>query len=112
MKLPKSFTTVTPLSKTIALAMFIVLPICAFFYGRYYQQLLDNGNPPKVIMQYRVEKPTPLASQLPNTTTTCKTDFDCPRGYYCTRVGPIIYNPKTKDSSGLTCHKKGSFVPL
>jgi len=41
-KLPKSWTTVTRLSKTIALALFILLPILAFFLGTYYQQEIDR----------------------------------------------------------------------
>ena len=41
MKLPRWLTTVTPLSKKIALLLFIVMPIAAFHYGRYYQKGFD-----------------------------------------------------------------------
>jgi len=39
--LPKELTTVTTVSKTVALLMFIVLPICGFFIGMHYQAALD-----------------------------------------------------------------------
>lgn len=41
MKLPPSFTTVTPLSKTITMIVFVILPVLGFFYGVRYQQKLD-----------------------------------------------------------------------
>lgn len=41
MKLPKSVTTVTPLSKTLALLMFILFPIAGFYIGMQYQKALD-----------------------------------------------------------------------
>jgi len=37
MKLPKSFTTVTTLSKILALTLFVSLPFLGFFSGRKYQ---------------------------------------------------------------------------
>jgi len=106
MKLPKSFITVTPLSKTIALVLFIIFPICAFFYGRYYQQLIDKGNQPKIIVEYKYQKPISSPSQTTKSTTSCQSNFDCPAGYYCTRIGPIVYDSITKKTSGLTCQKK------
>ncbi|GEM_PF-5425560 len=42
MQLPESLTTVTPLSKKIALIMFIALPIISFQFGMYYQALLSD----------------------------------------------------------------------
>ncbi len=39
MKLPRWATTVTPLSKTIALLMIIILPFAGFVLGMKYQQL-------------------------------------------------------------------------
>lgn len=38
MQLPKELTTVTPLSKTIALIMFTLLPILAFLIGVEYEK--------------------------------------------------------------------------
>ncbi len=37
-KLPKSLTTVTPFSKTLALSMFVIFPILAFLLGRAYEK--------------------------------------------------------------------------
>lgn len=41
MKLPKELTTITPVSKALALLLFITLPICGFFLGMQYQKILD-----------------------------------------------------------------------
>ena len=41
MKLPKSLTTVTPFSKTLALVMFIIFPLAGFYIGMQYQKALD-----------------------------------------------------------------------
>lgn len=38
MKLPKELTTVTPLSKTIALVLFMLLPFLGFLIGFKYQE--------------------------------------------------------------------------
>lgn len=40
--LPPSWTTVTPLSKGIALVVVTVLPVLAFFLGRWYQVQVDR----------------------------------------------------------------------
>lgn len=112
MRLSKTFTTVTPLSKSIALAMFVLLPILGFLFGMYYQHLIDVSTSPQIIVKYTSSHPNPLPSPALIGTTSCRTNSDCPSGYYCTRVGPIVYNPNAKETSGLTCHKKGTFVPL
>jgi len=46
MKLPKELTTVTPLSKTVALLMFILLPVIAFLLGMKFQQKMTLYVPP------------------------------------------------------------------
>lgn len=43
MKLSKSWTTVTPLSKLIALILFIALPFIGFYLGLHYQQPLSSA---------------------------------------------------------------------
>jgi putative hemolysin len=48
MKLPKKYTTVTKLSKTIALIMFIPLPFIGFVLGMKYQQLLTSIDQAKI----------------------------------------------------------------
>lgn len=42
-KLPKSFTTVTPFSKALALSILIIFPILGFYLGRWYQQTIIVG---------------------------------------------------------------------
>ena len=44
MRLPKSWTKVTPLSRMVALVMFTTLPILAFAYGMRYQQMLTAAH--------------------------------------------------------------------
>ncbi|PIV71262.1 hypothetical protein COW57_00515, partial [Candidatus Roizmanbacteria bacterium CG17_big_fil_post_rev_8_21_14_2_50_39_7] len=44
MHLPKELTTVTPLSKSVALLMFISLPIITFSFGMSYQSAITNQN--------------------------------------------------------------------
>lgn len=44
-KLPKSLTTVTPFSKFLALSLFIVVPICAFYLGIYHEEQTRQGFP-------------------------------------------------------------------
>jgi hypothetical protein len=41
MALPKSWTKVTPLSKALALILFIALPIAGFLLGMQYQRVVD-----------------------------------------------------------------------
>ena len=41
-RLPKSLTTVTPLSKTIAFILFILMPFIGFYLGMHYQKTLDS----------------------------------------------------------------------
>ncbi len=112
MKLPKSFTTVTPFTKMLALLMLVIFPICGFFLGRYYQQTIDVSKPPHVIVQYKMIPPTysPTPPQSSDAVKTCKTNSDCQSGYFCIRSGPIMYNPKTKELPPMTCHKKGTVV--
>lgn len=35
--LPKELTTITPMSKMLAMFLFIALPVLAFVFGMYYQ---------------------------------------------------------------------------
>lgn len=45
-RLPGWATTITPLSKTIALLLFILLPFLGFYFGRMYQKAVDQANTP------------------------------------------------------------------
>ena len=114
MRISKKFTTVTPLSKAIALLMFIAFPIIGFYYGSYYQSAIDVSKQQDVIVEYKLITPTPTTTQNQNSqaTLSCSTSRDCPPGYYCMRTGPIV--EQTDNASalpGLTCHKIGVAVP-
>jgi len=41
-KLPKYWTTVTPLSRTITAIIFLALPFIGFVYGMKYQEKVDQ----------------------------------------------------------------------
>jgi hypothetical protein len=112
MRLPKSFTTVTPFTRMLALSMLIIFPICGFFLGIYYQQIQYMNKPEKVVVEYKMLRPTypPNSFVTSAQIQTCKTNSDCPSGDFCTRSGPIIYNPKTNELPPMTCHKKGTVV--
>lgn len=43
MKLPRELTTVTRLSKFLALVMFITLPVIAFAFGMNYKDYVENN---------------------------------------------------------------------
>ncbi len=74
MTLPKELTTVTPVSKTLAVLLFIILPICAFFLGENYQQMIDmNSSQHSLFVPNRqILTPTPSTSPLGVTTITLK----------------------------------------
>ena len=79
MVLPKELTTVTPLSKAVALIMFITLPIIGFFFGAYYQLLITQTNP---IVTTSAIRPTPIRRGC---TLEAKL---CPDGTAVGRSGP------------------------
>lgn len=78
MTLPKELTTVTTLSKAVALIMFITLPIVTFLYGMRYQALLLENN----VTQIQAISPTP---EPIGCTEEAKM---CPDGSAVGRVGP------------------------
>lgn len=81
MQFPKELTTVTPLSKALALMMFVLLPIITFLFGMRYQTLLTEQNktlyPPRSTISPTSE---PIG---------CTMDAKiCPDGSAVGRVGP------------------------
>jgi len=64
MKVPKSWKKVTPVSKTIALVLFILIPFLGIWVGRPYQRAVDSYNtfvnvePTGVGMQNPINTPT------------------------------------------------------
>ncbi len=69
-----AFNTVTPLSKFIALAMFVSLPFLGFYLGMQYQKSLDSN---KFIPETPIQrKACSMEAKL------------CPDGSYTSRTGP------------------------
>lgn len=72
MPLPKSFTTVTPFSKLLAMFLFILFPFVGFYLGTQYQRDLDIQNP---------EKPTIIESLFcKKWETVCDPNYTDPNG--------------------------------
>lgn len=64
MKLPKEITTVTPLSKYLAIVVLIALPIVGFFLGMQYQEMVNLAKRQEMESNLsipRVPTPTPIA---------------------------------------------------
>ncbi len=61
-KLPKSLTTVTTLSKTIAMILFITLPFLGFYLGFQYSYVLNQANQ---IQEINMQKPVPTPTCRP-----------------------------------------------
>lgn len=75
MKISKEFTTVTPLSKALALTLFIVLPIISFWLGMSYQTIVQSAKDTSTTV---VKEPV-----------ACTLDAKiCPDGSSVGRVGP------------------------
>lgn len=94
MPLPKELTTVTKTSRYLALSLFIILPILAFFIGMNYQQMIDMNNKqsaPSVIIKKSVAS-IPITDQTTNwpTYSDAAAGFSMkyPQGWLATKKGP------------------------
>lgn len=85
MKLPNSMTTVTPLSKAIAMALFVALPFVGFYLGMKYQSSISTNpietvkNAPFQQQEVTPQEPTNTPAQI----NGCKSSADCPAGASC-----------------------------
>ncbi len=64
MNLPKELTTVTPLSKYLAIVVFVLFPILGFFLGMKYQELMNLSKRQEMeenLTITRAPTPTPFA---------------------------------------------------
>ena len=68
----KELTTVTTLSKLIALALFLLLPLFGFIFGVQYQNMIGDST---------------VISSPQQTVCTMEAKL-CPDGSYVSRVGP------------------------
>ena len=83
MTLPKSFTTVTPLSKTLAAILFVVLPFFGFYLGIQYQKGV-SPNQEQIKVQTRIAPSTSLQPTITEG-SFCGgiAGKECPLGYTC-----------------------------
>lgn len=119
MPLPKSWTTVTPLSKTIALILFAFLPLISFFFGIRYQQRLDQAlpvqnQPPAQIIERIVYQPLLSTSTWKTyTNTKAGVSFKYPSTWILTEKHTFsnreIDNPKEINTAFIT-GKSGEIV--
>lgn len=102
MQLPKELTTVTSLSKAVALLLFITLPILAFVFGMNYQAALENNQVNSIqkidILPSPIVVPT-IGEKMPCSDAR---GLKCPEGYVCD-------TSKFPDASGI-CVKVGQTV--
>ena len=95
MPLPKSFTAVTPLSKTLAMILFILLPFIGFCLGIQYEKSQNTSSSPIVI-------PTPAPEDKG---VACTMDAKlCPDGSSVGRIPPNCeFAPCPASSNKLFC---------
>lgn len=86
-KLPKSLITVTPLSKTLALILFIALPFLGFYFGFNYQ---SNS---KLVNHNQQSSPLPTPDETVDWKTYTGTSFGYSFKY------PADYKPYFKDGN-------------
>lgn len=110
MKLPSSLTTVTPLSKFLALVLFITLPFLGFFIGMQYQQQMYSSESEVISIS---PSQTPPTTQL-NVANEWKDfiDKDFQLQYPRTWSSQIINDTLSfQDNSGKTIMTLSSFNP-
>lgn len=76
-KLSQEFTTVTPLSKTIAMILFVFLPILGFYFGMNYEEriLLQNQSLKNSLPVNQTVTPTVYASKCTKSNFSSKEEF-------------------------------------
>lgn len=113
MKLPKELTTVTPLSKYLAMLVFIIMPFIGFFYGMQYQETLDLIERQQMetnLLIHRAPTPTPLPAEASVTeddiTANWKTytipnilTFKYPQNYIVKNTMPHVFSIADKEES-------------
>jgi hypothetical protein len=125
MSLPKALTTVTVLSKTLALILFITLPFIGFYIGRQYQKAVDQyiyTKPHDQIYLPSIEEPLPKKSWKEFKDPSGKYNFNFPDNwlisfdqspYYKDKMDVTVQGPEGKveilwaDSYGGACDNPG-----
>lgn len=106
MKLPKELTTVTPLSKAVALLMFISLPIITFFFGMSYQSRSPTPEPVACTLEAKI---CPDGSAVGRGGPNCEFE-ECPStqasSFTCPKNGWINCMPILTDEAKKNCSKE------
>lgn len=82
-KAKNTWNTVTPLSKTIAMVLFITLPILGFYLGMQYQKKLDNPH----MKKEHIKRYAPIDIGEKGRACTMEAKI-CPDGTAVGRSGP------------------------
>ncbi|MGH7203756.1 MAG: hypothetical protein ACREHC_04915 [Candidatus Levyibacteriota bacterium] len=86
LKLSKTWTTVTPLSKFLAMALFIILPFVGFYLGVQYGKKVTPSYPP---VQYTPPPPVTISNKPSSSPHMCPALAKaCPDGTYVKMTGP------------------------
>ncbi len=105
MTLPKQLTTVTRLSKTIALILFMALPIIAFIFGVKYQALVDLPNKSNIVANDKpFLVPSPKLLNKIEEKDLCDFTIKLPDGYHIQEpTNSFFGNTETKANKGQVC---------
>lgn len=105
MTLPKELTTVTRLSKTMALILFITLPIFAFFFGIKYQEVVDLPKQQNIVTNSKsCLLPRPAALNTIIEKELCDFIIKLPDGYHIQEpTNSFFGNTETKANKGQIC---------
>lgn len=76
MKFPKELTTRTPLSKILAIFLFLTFPMLGFYLGIQYQRILTDYITPQLSFKNTQQTRESLDPRS-NTNTSCHSDDDC-----------------------------------
>lgn len=110
MALPASLTTVTRLSKRLALILFIALPFLGFLFGMKWQEMLDSQNQQATTFEHVAPHPTPTiteASQDESADITAK-DNGKTFSYIVTQRFSVELDKNLYPISSLKCNPDGT----
>lgn len=114
MKLPKSLTTITPLSKTLSVTLFVLLPFVGFWFGMKYGAMVETLN---VVEKMKISETSQMLSKKTEAPIKLGTkpgwfryintfydySIDYPENYYLYPDTPtqITFSKKTSQPSGV-----------
>jgi hypothetical protein len=122
-KISKTWTTVTPLSKFLAMALFIILPFVGFYLGVQYEKKVTPSYPPTHYVPSGKAPMNATASQVVSNGETCGGTANkyCTDGYECLlnstypdALGKCVKQPETVSTipSPLPANSKQSLCTM